>query len=270
MEGAFATSAVEPPYRRNRRYAYVAAVAALWILSHAGNKCIAVNATGDSPAPQPPATIAASAEAAADLKPSAPILKERGEHAASPLLIADARLARPPAARSAFRFDPSLDAEANDKATTTLSSRSLMLHTRSIGDDSLHLHLPVHDFEDVGPGTIKLSMAGLDVDSDRSFAGARAQLVAADDERGRMVLESRTAWLFEYLQTDSTAAAFFAPGDKGIFAVQGLGYGSNWITLGGGLRWTLVDGWSAHAGYDAQVNGQQLFHIGSAGFVYTW
>jgi hypothetical protein len=243
-------------------------------LSHAGNKCIAVNATVDSNAPQPPATIAASAEAAADLKPSAPILKERGAHAGSPLLIADARLARHTAARSAFRFDPSLDAaghvKAYNKATTTLSSRSLMLHTRTIGDDSLHLHLPLDNFEDIGPGTIKLSMAGLDVDSDRSFAGARAQLVAADDERGRMVLESRTAWLFEYLQTDSTAAAFFAPGDKGIFAVQGLGYGSNWITLGGGLRWALVDGWNAHAGYDAQVNGQQLFHIGSAGLDFAW
>ena len=67
-----------------------------------------------------------------------------------------------------------------------------------------------------------------------------------------------------------TCYAFFMPGEKGIFAVQGLRYGANWAIVGGGLRWEFADGWSAYAGYDAQVNGQQLFHIGSGGLGYAW
>jgi len=276
MEGPRAARAHCVAGRRPRRLRHVSAFVAvvLWSASNAGNECIAVNVTGVGRAPEPRVVIATNRESATDFQPSAPILDEDGRQPGSPLLIADARLASRSAARSAFRFDPSLDAagalKANDKGIAKLSGGSPITYTHTIDDNSLHLNLPLDDFEETGPGSLKLSMAGLDVDSYRSVAGGRAQLVAADDERGRLLFETRLAWLFEYLQTDSTATAFFAPGDKGIYAVQGLGYGSNWAMLGGGLRWALVDGWSAYAGYDVQVNRQQMFHIGSVGFAYAW
>ena len=276
MEGTRAARAhpvaKRSPHRLCRVCAFVAAV--LWGASNAGNECIAVNATGDSRAPEPRVAIATNGETATDLKPSAPILNEGGRQAGSPLLIADARLASRSAARSAFRFDPSFDTvgdeKANDRGIAKLAGGSPIFYTHTIDDDTLHLNLPLDDFEETGPGTMKLSVTSLDIDLDRSVAGGRVQLVAADDQRGRLLIETRLSWLFEYLQTEATATAFFAPGDKAIFAVQGLSYGSNWAILGGGLRWELVDGWSAYAAYDAQVNRQQLFHIGSAGFDYAW
>ena len=72
------------------------------------------------------------------------------------------------------------------------------------------------------------------------------------------------------MQTDAVVTPFFMPGDQAIFAVQGLRYGSNWALVGAGLRFELVDGWSAFVGYDAQANSRQLFHIGSTGLRYTW
>jgi len=270
MEGPIANTAAASADRAIRRRVYVIAAAALWLLAYAGSECIAVNAASGR-APHP---MASNEETATNLKPSAPILDEGGQRTNSTLLIADASPEDRSSIRSAMGFDPALrttGVEGTNAVTdATLSARSPTFYHQSIASDGLRLRLPPNNFEEDGPGTIKPSMAGLDVDSDRSIAGGRVRLVAADDERGRLFIETRLTWLFEYLQTDGSASAFFRPGDKGLFAVQGLGYGSNWAILGAGLRWELVAGWSAYAGYDAQSNRQQLFHIGSAGLDYAW
>jgi hypothetical protein len=256
MEGTRAARAPRFTKRRRCRLARVGAfvMAGLWGLTSAGSECVAGNAADGGRA-----AIAADSETTTDLKPRAPLLNEP-RHSDAPLLAA--RLGNLTAPRSAPVDEQAL------RARLPVGRPISMANT--IDGDSLHLPLPREDFEDTGPGTLKLSMSGLDVDADRSVAGGRAQLVTADNERGRWALESRLAWLFEYLQSDATAAAFFKPGDKGIFAVQGLGYGSNWAILGSGLRWQLIEGWSGYAGYDAQFNSQQLFHIGSAGVDYAW
>ena len=145
-----------------------------------------------------------------------------------------------------------------------------LLETNALDADSLHVYLPADDFAETGPGAVQFAVAGLDVDAQRSVAGGMIHLITASNGRSRALAEARMSWLFEYLQTEASATPFFAPGDKAIFAVQGLAYGSNWLLLGGGLRWELSDRWSAHAGYDAQVNSQQLFYIGSGTFRYAW
>jgi hypothetical protein len=35
-------------------------------------------------------------------------------------------------------------------------------------------------------------------------------------------------------------------------------------------EYLLPDGWSLYGNYDAQVNGQQVFHVGSGGVSYQW
>jgi uncharacterized protein with beta-barrel porin domain len=82
--------------------------------------------------------------------------------------------------------------------------------------------------------------------------------------------ELRALWLHEFLQTDVAVNAFFAPIGGGSFIVKGLNLGRDWAIVGGGLRWELENGWSAYANYDAQVNTQQVFHVGSGGFGYAW
>jgi hypothetical protein len=201
--------------------------------------------------------------AAAAVDPSGPFLSA----GRTPFLMADVRSA----GRGADRGAIWLSAPGNtNMRTVQLDADALSAYMRVQDNELPRLDLPRDDFADTGPGTTTLSMAGLDVDSDRSVAGGRAQWIAAEDERGRVLLEARLSWLFEYLQTEVAAAPFFTPGEKAIFAVQGLNYGSNWALLGTGLRFELLDGWSAFAGYDAQANSRQVFHIGSTGLGYSW
>jgi hypothetical protein len=192
--------------------------------------------------------------------------------AESSFLTADARWSGDPgnAPPEFFRMAQAASNDRASRAATGALSRPGLAPYAARLDQPLDVYLPANDFSDTGPGTVTASMSGLDVDALRSVAGGRVQWVTADDERGRVLVEARLSWLFEYLQTDSGATAFFAPGDKGIFAVQGLSYGSNWALVGYGVRWELAGGLSAYAHYDAQANQQQLFHIGSTGIAYAW
>ena len=54
------------------------------------------------------------------------------------------------------------------------------------------------------------------------------------------------------------------------FAVQGLNLGRDWAIVGGGVRYELASGWNLYGNYDAQVNTQQVFHVGSGGAQYAW
>lgn len=214
--------------------------AALWAAAHAGSECFAVSEVtlGDD----------------------------------SVLLTADTRFASRAPDEVALRYRTTF--ARSDDAPNGVSleppAGSSIVEAQQVDDESLHVFLPAHDFAETGPGAIKMSFSGLDVDSLRSVAGGRMQLIAATSERGRLLTEARLAWLYEYLQTDASETAFYSPGDKGIFAVQGLSYGSNWALIGWGVRWELFNGWSAAAHYDAQANQLQLFHIGSGSFLYAW
>ncbi len=85
-----------------------------------------------------------------------------------------------------------------------------------------------------------------------------------------MLGETRATWLCEFLQNPAAGPVFFAPGDQAIYAVQGLHYGNNWGMLGKAVRWELASGLSAFAGYDAQVNSRDIFHVGSGGLAFGW
>jgi uncharacterized protein with beta-barrel porin domain len=76
--------------------------------------------------------------------------------------------------------------------------------------------------------------------------------------------------LHEFLQTDVAVNSFFAPVGGGSFAIQGLNLGRDWAIIGGGLNYELPGGWQLYANYDAQVNTQQVFHVGSGGAQVTW
>lgn len=250
MEGTLAVRAARPIGLPARLWMCVVITVAAGDVFAAGNACLAVSPAADS-------TMATPRE------PSAEGL----------LLTADTRFTSTARDQSARGFhstlpDPCGDSPMAGRIEAPRDARLLQTHALEAG--SLHVYLPADDFAETGPGAVKFAVAGLDVDAQRSVAGGLVHLITAADDRSRAMAEARMSWLFEYLQTESGSTSFFAPGDKGIFAVQGLGYGSNWLLLGGGLRWELSDRLSAHAGYDAQVNSQQLFHIGSGTFRYVW
>jgi hypothetical protein len=188
------------------------------------------------------------------------------------LLLADARLVSATAELPAQRFSSSF-ARPDYPAHDALRFESFEFHIPAMLSPSLRrqsINMPRHDFIDKGPGTYKFSMNALDVDALRSVAGGKVQLVIAEDEQWQFLGEGRLAWLSEYLQTETGVTPFFAPGDKGIFAVQGFNYGANWAMLGWGLKFQVFDGLTASAGYDAQATGQQMYHIGSGTLKFVW
>jgi hypothetical protein len=250
MEGTLAARADRFVGSTARLWVCVVIAVAAWKVLGAGNACHAVSPAADSTMANP-------------REPSAEGL----------LLTADRRFTSAARDQSARGFRSTLGAPSSDSPMVgpiKAPGGTRLLETIALDDNSLHVYLPADDFAETGPGAVKFAVAGLDVDTQRSVAGGLVHLITAANGRSRAMAEARMSWLFEYLQTEAVATAFFAPGDKGIFAVQGLSYGSNWLLLGGGLRWELSDRWSAHAGYDAQVNSQQLFHIGSGTFRYAW
>ncbi len=132
------------------------------------------------------------------------------------------------------------------------------------------LRLPPEDFSELDEDLPHFSVSGLVADQQRSVVGGRVQLLVSKTDRGRMLAETRMTWLCEFLQNPVAGPVFFAPGDKAVYAVQGLHYGNNWLIVGKAMRWELLGGLSAFAGYDAQINSQQMFHFGSGGLAFGW
>lgn len=133
-----------------------------------------------------------------------------------------------------------------------------------------YIYLRQNSFVETGADSLNLNVAGLDANSLRSQLGGRLQLGGLSGIHGRLVPEVRAIWLHEFLETTSVVNSFFAPIGGGSFAVQGLNLGRDWALLGGGLRWDRPNGWSLFGNYDAQVNSQQVFHVGSGGVSYEW
>jgi hypothetical protein len=292
MEGTYRAGADRlrrGPSRCGRAIALL--TVAFWGMLHAGSDCVAVSASGRLDSPSTRAAAEPLASERMEARVATPVahiynVTTAGAEAADstidhdllaraepPFLTADARLAGNPGA-VARAFPRTLDRAADERtprvSIRALDPAALALYAAKIDEQAVRVYLPANDFAETGPGTLSASMSGLDVDALRSVAGGRVQLITAASERGRVLAEARLSWLFEYLQTEADATAFYSPGDKGIFAVQGLNYGSNWALVGIGLRWELVQSLSAYVHYDAQANRQQLFHIGSGGVSYAW
>jgi hypothetical protein len=194
-----------------------------------------------------------------------PLVKER------PILVADAgrSLRTPPAIAYESRFqEPRFDDYLRHRELLPTFSNYAYLHLEQA---ELAVDLPPEDFKELDEFSPRLTTSSLDANDQRSVVGGRIVVAAPLEEGGRFETEGRLLWLCEYLQSPGAGVtAFFAPGDSGIFATQGLSYGSNWAMVGKRFRWEFANGLSVFAGFDAQVNPQQMFHIGSTGLRYTW
>ena len=133
-----------------------------------------------------------------------------------------------------------------------------------------YVYLRQNGYDETGADSLNLSLGGIDANSLRSILGGRLQLTPGVVTRQRWNPELRVLWLHEFLDTDFSVTSNFAPIGGGGFAIQGLDLGRDWAICGGGLRGEFARGWSAYANYDAQVNDQQLLHVGSLGFTYEW
>jgi autotransporter-associated beta strand protein len=133
-----------------------------------------------------------------------------------------------------------------------------------------YIYLRQNSFIETGANALNLDVAGLDANSLRSLVGGRLQLDGQSRGDHRVLPEVRALWLHEFLETASIVNSYFAPIGGGSFAVQGLNLGRDWALVGGGLRWESPIGCTLFANYDAQVNSQQVFHVGSAGLQFDW
>ncbi|MEX0676404.1 MAG: autotransporter-associated beta strand repeat-containing protein [Pirellulales bacterium] len=133
-----------------------------------------------------------------------------------------------------------------------------------------YIYLRQNSFIETGADSLNLNVAGLDANSLRSLVGGRLQFDGLSRGDHRLLPEVRALWLHEFLATTSVVNSFFAPIGGGSFAVQGLNLGRDWALVGGGLRWESPIGCTLFGNYDAQVNSQQVFHVGSAGLEFDW
>jgi len=188
---------------------------------------------------------------------------------AQALLLADARLLRDLPGQT-FRIPGTIASDRESEASPAQPLRAwprLRLSEDMIGD--VPVRVRPRDYNAWEEGS-RFSVAGLVADEQRSIVGGRIQSIATRLSDSRLLLESRGMWLCEFIQNEAAATSFFSPGDKAVYAMQGLSYGSNWLLLGGGMRWELAGNISAFAGYDAQFNSEAMFHIGSTGLAYQW
>jgi outer membrane autotransporter protein len=133
-----------------------------------------------------------------------------------------------------------------------------------------YIYLRQNSYTETGADSLNLAVSGIDANSLRSLVGGRVQSTHHTRMGNRLSPELRALWLHEFLQTDVAVNSFFAPVGGGSFAIQGLNLGRDWAIIGGGLNYELPGGWQLYANYDAQVNTQQVFHVGSGGAQVTW
>jgi uncharacterized protein with beta-barrel porin domain len=134
-----------------------------------------------------------------------------------------------------------------------------------------YLYVRENSFTETGAGVMNLKVDGIDANSLRSLIGVRlAGNGWAPAGGGPITPVARALWLHEFLSTTTGLNAQFAPVGGTNFAVTGTSLGRDWAILGAGLNWNMGRGWQTYANYDAQVNVQQTFHVGSGGFQYTW
>jgi outer membrane autotransporter protein len=133
-----------------------------------------------------------------------------------------------------------------------------------------YIYLRQNSFSETGGGAANLDVGGVDASSLRGFFGTR---VTGDyvTSGGRLLKpQVRAAWMHEFLETDTIVNNRFAGVGGGTFAVQGLDLGRDWALLGAGLGWEVNSQVTITGNYDAQLNGNQTFHVGSANLQYLW
>ncbi|HEX4142492.1 MAG TPA: autotransporter domain-containing protein [Pirellulales bacterium] len=133
-----------------------------------------------------------------------------------------------------------------------------------------YLYVRQNSFTESGAGVMDLKVAGIDANSLRSLVGVRLAGNSWYVNERPITPVARALWLHEFLSTSTGLNAQFAPIGGTNFAVTGTSLGRDWAILGAGLNWNLGRGWQTYANYDAQVNVQQTFHVGSGGFQYSW
>jgi uncharacterized protein with beta-barrel porin domain len=133
-----------------------------------------------------------------------------------------------------------------------------------------YLYVRQNNFTEAGAGVMDLKVAGIDANSLRSLIGVRLAGNSWYVNDRAITPVARALWLHEFLSTTTGLNAQFAPVGGTNFAVTGTSLGRDWAILGAGLNWNLGRGWQTYANYDAQVNIQQTFHVGSGGFQYSW
>ncbi|HEX4141928.1 MAG TPA: autotransporter domain-containing protein [Pirellulales bacterium] len=133
-----------------------------------------------------------------------------------------------------------------------------------------YLYVRQNSFTETGAGVMDLKVAGIDANSLRSLIGVRLAGNSWYVNERPITPVARALWLHEFLSTSTGLNAQFAPIGGNNFAVTGTSLGRDWAILGAGLNWNLGHGWQTYANYDAQVNVQQTFHVGSGGFQYSW
>jgi len=133
-----------------------------------------------------------------------------------------------------------------------------------------YIYLRQNSYTETGADTLNLANSGIDANSLRSLVGSRLQSTYTTRGGHLLYPELRALWLHEFLATDMVVNSFFAPIGGSSFATDGLNLGRDWAILGGGVRYELPSGWQLTANYDAQVNTQQVFHVGSGSLQYAW
>ena len=133
-----------------------------------------------------------------------------------------------------------------------------------------YIYLRQNAFTEGGADSLNLAVDGSDTNALRGLLGTRVAQIYRTRRAGHLLPEVRAIWLHEFLDPETSLNARFAGIGGASFATRGLNYGRDWAVLGTGLNWVVNRRLAVYAGYDAQVNARQTFHVGSGGFVTTW
>lgn len=135
-----------------------------------------------------------------------------------------------------------------------------------------YIYLRQGSFAESGAGDYGLRVGGIDLHSLRTILGGRLARTACIG--GSMVtLEGRGLWMHELLdETTGIVDAQLIGSAAGIpsFAISGANLGRDWAVVGTGVNWQVGARMSFFANYDAQINSQQVFHVGSGGVQMAW
>jgi outer membrane autotransporter protein len=133
-----------------------------------------------------------------------------------------------------------------------------------------YIYLRQNSFSETGGGAANLDVAGVDASSLRGFLGTRASREYVTSGGRLLTPQVRAAWMHEFLETDTLINNRFSAVGGGTFAIEGLDLGRDWALLGAGLGWQLNSQLTITGNYDAQINSNQTFHVGSANLQYLW
>ena len=135
-----------------------------------------------------------------------------------------------------------------------------------------YIYLRQGSFTESGAGDYGLEVGGIDLHSLRTILGGRlARTLCVGSSQ--VTVEGRGLWMHELLdQATGIVDAQLIGAGAGIpaFAVSGVDLGRDWAVVGMGVNCQLGPRMSVFGSYDAQLNGDQVFHIGSAGAQLVW